>query len=109
MEKDQNTSPEIQENIIWKRTKIALRFWWRHFFTLPVSIPFLMCLITLNENAISWGFFLIVAMCVDAGKFQKNNTYSAPRFEEYKTLQQMYPGNSLLAGTPAYVSRIGEK
>ncbi|MBW8308891.1 MAG: hypothetical protein K0M45_04555 [Candidatus Paracaedibacteraceae bacterium] len=108
MEKDLNTSPHLEEYILWKRTKIVLRFWKRHFFTLLLSTPFLMCLVTLNENAISWGFFLIVAMCVDAGKSQKGNIRSTSS-EDYRTLQQQQPWNDSLVGTPAYISRIGER
>ncbi|MBW8308050.1 MAG: hypothetical protein K0M45_00150 [Candidatus Paracaedibacteraceae bacterium] len=107
MENEHNTSPQTEEHIIWQRTKIVLRFWWRHFFTLLLSIPFLVCLVTLNENAISWGFFLIVAMCVDAGKFQKNNIHS-PSFDDYRTLQQQQPMNHLLVGTPTYLMHLGE-
>jgi hypothetical protein len=114
MKKDQNTSPEIQENIIWKRTKIVLKFWWRHFLVIPIIPILLIAIFKMDITAIfasllAMGFFNVFDnLKCNYKKMTTDNTYTRPKFEEYKTLQQMYPGNSLLAGTPAYISRIGE-
>ncbi|AIK95668.1 hypothetical protein [Candidatus Odyssella acanthamoebae] len=107
MEKDLNTSPKLEEHILWKRAKTVLRFWWRNFFTLLATTLFLFCLITGSEGTFTAGFWLILAVIFDRGK-----PYVPERrfdHDEYKMMHHQQQWNSSLMGTLAYNSRTDLK
>lgn len=109
MEENQNTSPEIQENIIWKRTKTVLKFWWRHFLVIPI-IPILMIAIFKMDITAIFACFLAMGFFNVFDNLKCNykkmtSTDTRPRFDEYKGLHHQQQWNSCLMGTLAYNSR----
>ncbi|AIK95654.1 hypothetical protein [Candidatus Odyssella acanthamoebae] len=111
MEKDQNTLLPSEENIYWTYTKIALKFWWRHFFVIPIIPILLLAFVRLDLTAVLASIFAIMFFAIfDDLKcnYKKRNPIdinSCLRFENV-SLQERDYWNATLGGTPAYANNV---
>ena len=111
MEKAQITHPLREENTYWIRTKIALKFWWRHFFTIPTGFLFIASLPLMGAVTIAMGIFLIWAIAFDNGKSIKQTGKYPERVSNFEDIPmtRKYYWNSDIAGTPAYLNKLSQQ